>query len=261
MDELTELILTENRRKTIISSLEKGVRLDGRKADEVREIKIKTDVMPHAEGSALVELGDTKVLATYKITIDKPFPDRLNEGIFMFNSEFVPLAHPSFESGPPNEESIELSRVVDRGIRSAECIDVESLFIEEGKVLAVFGDIWVLDHNGNLFDCASIAAISALINTKIPEIKDGELVRDGKGKNIEPKVLPVSVSFVKIGKYWLIDPSYEEELSADTCITISTTEEHICSIQKRWGALSKEELMDLIDISFKTGNDIRRLLY
>ena len=260
MNELSERVLTENRKRTIISHLERGFRLDGRKPEDLRKITIHNGVMPNAEGSSLVELGETKVLAAYKITVDKPFPDRPKEGIFMFSAEFVPMAHPNFESGPPGEDSIELARVVDRGIRSAECIDVDSFFIEDEKVLALFGDLWILDHKGNLIDCSSIAAISGLLNTRVPELKDGQLDRESKGKELNPNSLPVSTTFVKIGNYWLIDPDFEEESCADTCITISTTTDHICSIQKRWGALSKEELMSLIDLSFKTGNKIRKML-
>lgn len=259
-DELSEMVKSKNRKQVILLNLNKGLRLDGRKANQIREIKIKTGMMPHAEGSALVELGDTKVLVANKITIDKPFPDRSDEGIFMYNAEFVPLAHPNFESGPPNEESIELARVVDRGIRSAECVDLKSFFIEKDKVLALFGDIWVLDHAGNMMDCASIAALAALIDTKIPKVENGELKRDNEAKDLDPKAMPVSTTFVKIDNYWLIDPDVEEESCADACITISTTESYVCSIQKRWGTLTKTELGDLIDLSFKTGNDIRRLL-
>ncbi|MFH2105941.1 MAG: hypothetical protein ABII22_01665 [Candidatus Micrarchaeota archaeon] len=260
-DELVETIVSKNRKKIILANLEKGMRLDGRTPEQFRNIEIKRGVMPHADGSALVELGKTKVLAANKITIDKPFSDRPEEGIMMYGAEFVPMAHPNFESGPPNEDSIELARVVDRGIRSAECIDTKSFFIEKDKVLALFGDLWVLDHCGNLIDCASIAAISALIDTKIPKIENGVLNRDKIDRELNPKALPVSTTFVKIANYWLVDPDIEEESCADTCICISTTEEHVCSIQKREGSLSKQELSDLIELAFKTGNDIRRFLY
>jgi len=36
-----------------------------------------------------------------------------------------------FETGPPGEECIELARVVDRAVRSAECIDLDSLYVEK----------------------------------------------------------------------------------------------------------------------------------
>ena len=94
------------------------------------------------------------------------------------NAELVPLASPTYEPGPPDETSIELARIVDRGIRESKAIDTEKLCIEPGKkVFVVFVDVYVLNHDGNLIDAAALAAMSALMNTKMPnyEIKDGEV--------------------------------------------------------------------------------------
>jgi exosome complex component RRP41 len=41
----------------------KGLRLDGRKADELRPIKLEVGVIPNADGSAYVEHGKNKILA------------------------------------------------------------------------------------------------------------------------------------------------------------------------------------------------------
>ena len=51
----------------------------------------------------------------------------------MTSTELAPLADQSFDPGPPREQSIELSRVVDRGIRESRMIDFEALCIEEGE--------------------------------------------------------------------------------------------------------------------------------
>ena len=40
------------------------MRLDGRKRDKLRPVKITRDYIKHAEGSALIEMGDTKVICT-----------------------------------------------------------------------------------------------------------------------------------------------------------------------------------------------------
>ena len=56
---------------------------------------------------------------------------------------------------------IELSRVVDRGIRESGCIDMESLCIVPGeKVWGVMIDIHVLSDQGNIFDACGLAAIA-----------------------------------------------------------------------------------------------------
>ena len=80
-------------------------------------------------------------------------------------AEFVPLASPDFESGPPREDAIELARVVDRGVRESQVIQLEKLCITPGeKVWLVFIDIHILDYDGNLFDAASLACSCCIIN-------------------------------------------------------------------------------------------------
>ena len=49
----------------------------------------------------------------------------------MTNCEMLPMADPSFEPGPPSEDSIELARVVDRGIRESQLIDLDKLNISK----------------------------------------------------------------------------------------------------------------------------------
>src|SRR3990172_11012866 len=131
-----------------------------------------------ANGSAQVYLGKTKVLAGVKIQPGQPFEDTPDEGILTVNAEFVPLASPSFEAGPPDENSIELARVVDRGIRESKAIDLKKLCIDPGKkVFMIFVDVYVLDHDGNLIDAAAMAALGALVDARMRafEVRNGEL--------------------------------------------------------------------------------------
>ena len=93
--------------------------------------------------------------------------------------ELIPLASPDFESGPPREKAIELARVVDRGIRESETIDMAKLCITpEEKVWIVFIDVHVLDYDGNLFDACSLAASAALGCTIVPNERHGLGARD-----------------------------------------------------------------------------------
>ena len=168
-------LITKVRLKQIEQLLEKGKRIDDRGSTDYREISIEQGVIEKAEGSARVLLGKTQVLVGVKVETGEPFPDTPNEGVMTVNAELVPLASPTFEPGPPDENSIELARVVDRGIRESHSIDTEKLCIESGKkVFVVFVDVYVLNHDGNLIDASAIAAIAALMNTKMPnyEIKD-----------------------------------------------------------------------------------------
>ncbi len=260
-----DIAMHDIKKGILLDLLVKGQRIDDRAFDEYRPISVTKGVIDSAEGSALVKIGKTQILAASKITVATPFSDRPKEGIFNVNCEFLPLASPNFESGPPNEDSIELARVTDRGIRSAEIEGnnqiTANFFMEEGKVLALYLDIYVLDHAGNMTDTASLAAISALLNTKIPKYSEGVLIRDEFSGKLELKHYPIATTFVKIGKYFLVDPTKEEMLAADTKLTINTTQNsQIAAIQKTKGALSKDEVLEAVDIAFKKGEEIRKYI-
>ena len=88
-----------------------------------------------AEGSARVKLGKTQVVAGIKMDIGEPYPDSPEKGVMMTAAELIPLASPDFEAGPPREDAIELARVVDRGIRESEVIELDKLCIEPGEII------------------------------------------------------------------------------------------------------------------------------
>lgn len=259
-EEATNMIMAELRKDVLLTSLKKGTRYDGRKPDQFREIDIKKGVIGTAEGSAIANIGGTKVLAAIKFSMATPFPDRPDEGVLISNAELLPAASPVFEPGPPGEECIELARVVDRAVRSAECIDLKSLYVEPEKVLAAFLDIYVLDHKGNYTDAATLAASAAMVDAKVPKVEDGKVIYGEHARDLGPKALPVSTTFGKIGEYWLLDLSRDEEVALDTELTVATTEDHVCAMQKSKGKITKKELMDNMDIAFKTGKDIRNML-
>ena len=102
-------------------------------------------------------------MAGVKMSVGEPFRDVPDEGVLVVNTEFNPVASPEFDPGPPRAESIEVSRVTDRGIRESKCIELEKLCITAGEeVWVVNVDINVLDHDGNLIDAAALGAIAAL---------------------------------------------------------------------------------------------------
>src|SRR5208337_3721900 len=171
-------VITKVKQKQIAQLIDKGKRLDGRELTDYREIKIEQGIIEKAEGSARVLLGKTEVVVGVKIETGEPFSDTPNEGVLTVNAELVPLASPGFEPGPPDESSIELARIVDRGIRESKAIDTGKLCVIPGKkVFVVFVDVYVLNHDGNLIDASALAAMAALINTKMGkyEVEDDEV--------------------------------------------------------------------------------------
>lgn len=263
----SSIIVPRIRRNSLLSMYKKGMRPDGRKLHEYRKIDVITNYIPKAEGSALVRLGDTVALAGVKIGIGTPYPDTPDEGILLVNAEFVPLASPSFEPGPPNENAIELARVIDRSLRELGVIDLSKLVLKAGeKVLEVWADIYVLDHGGNLIDASMLATMVALKTTKIPPVVyEGEkpiLDRTKKGKDLPIKNSVVTVSMAKLGDYIIVDPDEEEEALSDLQLTIAVSEDgRIAGIQKMgMGFLTEKEIEASTELALEKARELHKII-
>jgi len=258
-------LVSRVRLKQIAQFIENGKRLDERGLRDAREIKIEQGLIERAEGSARVFLGKTEVLVGVKVETGEPFPDTPNEGVLTVNAELVPVASPNFEPGPPNEDSIELARVVDRGIRESKAIDNEKLCIEPGKkVFVVFVDVYVLNHDGNLIDASALAAMAALINTKMPnyEIKEGELKIKQGYTPLPVKSHPVTVTIGKINNALIVDPQLEEEQVMDSRISMAFNDEgNICAVQKGGsGYFTPQQILEASKIAQEKATEIRKKL-
>jgi exosome complex component RRP42 len=232
-------------------------RFDGRKLDEFREIKIETGISKHAEGSARVRIGKTEVLVGVKMDVATPFPDTPNQGNLMTNAELTPLSSSNFESGPPKTPAIELGRIIDRGIRESKFVDFDKLCIKEGeKVWNVFIDIYSINDDGNLLDAAGIGALAALKDTMIPKYDEEteKVIRGEHDKKLpfSKEFIPLSLTIYKIGNNFIIDPTREEEDTADMRLTTSGSGDLIFAMQKgQSGTVSIEEMGNLFDMAEK----------
>ncbi|MFA5106044.1 MAG: exosome complex protein Rrp42 [Candidatus Micrarchaeia archaeon] len=254
-------ILNELKRDTIVRALAEGKRFDGRKLDEYRPVRIQKNVIPNAEGSALCQIGKTQVIAGLKFDIATPYADRPDEGVFSTGAEFVPLGSHMFEPGPPSPDAIELARVVDRGIRSSETIDLKSFAISDEKVLALYLDLWVVDYGGNLIDTAALAAMAALLEAKMPKVEDAKIIRSENTGSLKIGEKVVACSFSKFGPHYLLDPALDEDLGMDGKVTISTTSQHVCAVQKSgWASATEQDVSKLVDLAFERGKELRALL-
>lgn len=263
---MTSSVLDELKRKEIVDLLSQGKRIDGRAFDQPRPLSIETGVIPKANGSARVRLGDTEIVTGVKIQPDKPFPDLGDKGIFICTAEILPLAHPDAEPGPPGEDVIELARVVDRGIRESGMIDMSKLVLEKDKsVIGIFADNSVIDHNGNLFDACSYATTAAILSCKIPkwEIKNAVPVLVEDHESSPPiTTIPVSITMGRIGEHILVDPNAEEWECIDARITITTNSDgNICALQKGGeDGFTVDQLLKCADIAVLAATKIRERL-
>ena len=259
------IIVEHLRKQQMWDSISKGKRLDGRTLDEIRPFEIEVGLIKKANGSARVKLGNSEVVAGVKVETGEPFEGLENKGALILSAEVLPTASPYIEPGPPDEETVELARVVDRGIRESEMLDLSKLALIPGEIVyVIFVDCSVINADGNLFDATSYAAVSALMNSKLPvfEIRDRKAVDTGEKQNPPLTTVPVSVTAVRIGESVILDPTAEEEACMDARITITTnSDQNFAPVQKgSTGAFTVEQLKRAAPTSRIKGEEIRAKL-
>lgn len=258
-------------KKNILEAINKSERLDLRKLFEQRKIEVKFGVSNKAEGSVSVKMGKTHVVAGIKMGLQTPYTDHEKEGTMTTSMELLPLASPNFEYGQPSIESVEIARVVDRGIRESRFIDFEKLCLVEGeKVWSIYVDLAVLNDDGNLIDAGALAGVLALLTARFPEfdektstIKYGEFT--DKPLPLKLENMPLTSTFYKIGEKIFTDPTREEEDAADGRITFEVSkpakEEMINAMQKGGNAVfSMEEVQIMVEESKKIFKKLKNLV-
>lgn len=248
----------------MMEAISRSKRLDGRELEEMRPLEIELGVIGKADGSSRVRLGNSEVVAGVKVETGEPFEGLENKGALILSAEVLPTASPHVEPGPPDEETIELARVVDRGVRESEMVDLDKLALIPGKVVyTIFVDCSIINYDGNLFDTSSYAVVSALMSSKLPvfEVQEGMTVVD-TGKKMEPPLttIPISITAVKIGDSMIIDPIAEEEACMNARITITTNSEgRLAAIQKgSAGSFTIDEIKRAAEVARVKGEMVRK---
>ena len=234
-------------------------RADGRTQWQGRDLSVEIGVLERAEGSAKVVMGDTIVYAGIKFQLQTPYPDRPDEGGLMTSAELRPLAGRHHEPGPPSPLSIEMGRVVDRGIRESGCINTKDLCIIPGeKVWQVIIDCFAISDDGNMFDAFALAAIAALQNSTLP----GERFDVGEDRPLPVNKTPIMCSFQKVGGRFVYDANREEEVDGDERIHITLGEgDHVHSLQKGLkGVFSASEFAEIMDAAKVRCAELRKIV-
>lgn len=141
----------------------KGLRLDGRKPDELRPVKIEVGVLSNADGSAYIEQGKNKILAAAFGPREMhpkhlALPDRM---VIRCRYHMAPFSVQERKSPSPSRREVELSKVIREALES-------SAFMEYYPRTGVDIFIEVLQADGST-RCASITAASvAMADAGIP---------------------------------------------------------------------------------------------
>lgn len=263
------LLVPKIKYSTIINVISKGFHVDRRPLMEYRQISIAHGIAPNADASVLLRLGNTQILAGVKLEVSQPFPDSPNEGVLIVNAEYIPAASPIYEPGPPDENAIELARIIDRSLRESRAVALDKLVIIPGKkVWSLWLDIYILDYDGNLIDASMLASMAALTSTYIPYYEVDQVTgsikidRSRKFTQLPINKYVVTVTINKIGEYMVVDPTGEEEAIASSSITFSISEDgYLVGMQKRGvGVFSIDEIEKALDAALSKGKEIIELL-
>jgi exosome complex component RRP41 len=141
----------------------KGIRLDGRKADELRPLKLQVGVLPNADGSAYIEHGKNKILAAAFVPREM-HPKQLSQPdkmVLRCRYHMAPFSVQERKSPAPSRREVELSKVI------KECLE-PALFLDLYPRTGIDLYIEVLQADGGT-RCASItAAALALADAGVP---------------------------------------------------------------------------------------------
>lgn len=199
----------------------KVTRGDGRAFDELRPVKIRRNWIQNAEGSCLIEFGNTRVLCVASLTEGVP-RWRMGSGEGWVTAEYAML--PRATSSRSQRESVrgkiggrthEISRLIGRSMRAV--VDVAAL----GENTIVL-DCDVLQADGGTRTASITGAYIALADA----IKWGQehgIIEPDKANR---KVLSDSVSAISVGiidGVPMLDLPYEEDVRADTDMNVVMT--------------------------------------
>jgi exosome complex component RRP45 len=155
-----------------------------------------------------------------------------NEGNFKFNVEFSSLLHGCENAGMNitlQEMRVDISRFIDKVLKSSRAIDRESLCIVQGRLVwSLQVDLFVINEDGNLVDACFMAALACLMNIKLPEVTLAGphkiRINDQKLRNLNVHHIPVCTSFYFIdgipSTKPIVDASAKEEKLAKSRLSI-----------------------------------------
>uniref|UniRef100_A0A6M2CVZ7 Ribosomal RNA-processing protein 43 n=1 Tax=Rhipicephalus microplus TaxID=6941 RepID=A0A6M2CVZ7_RHIMP len=171
-----------------------------------------------------------------------------------------------FKPGPPCEQAQALSKMLLDILNSSECVNLEKLCIEEGKLSWCLNiDLTCLDYDGNMAEACILAATAALCSVTLPKVdtSDGEVNVLMEREKVDINDGPLAATFAVLADdVIVIDPTHEEEcLAAETFTVVLNVDDSICGVHKPGGfALGTGQMCQHVETARKLVKDTRDLL-
>jgi ribonuclease PH len=220
-------------------------RPSGRAADAIREIKITRHYTKHAEGSVLVEFGDTKVLCTASVEASVPrFLKGQGQGWVTAEYGMLPRSTGSrmdreAARGKQSGRTQEIQRLIGRSLRAA--VDMKKLGENTIKI-----DCDVIQADGGTRTASITGACVALVDA-LSHMREQGLVKEDPLKQM--------IASVSVGIYQgvpVLDLDYLEDSSAETDMNVvMTSNGGFIELQGTGedGEFSSDELSQLISLA------------
>ncbi len=191
-------------------------RIDGRRRDQIRPVKVTRNFTKHAEGSVLIEMGDTKVICTASVEEKVP-PFLKGKGSGWVTAEYAMLPRATHDRSPRESvkgkqggRTLEIQRLVGRALRAV--IDTTRL----GE-RTIWIDCDVIQADGGTRTASITGAFIALADA-MTGLKKKDLVK----KNPLIDYL-AAISIGKVGGQVLVDLAYEEDSHAEVDLNLVMT--------------------------------------
>ncbi|MAM69920.1 MAG: ribonuclease PH [Gammaproteobacteria bacterium] len=225
--------------------MSESVRPSGRAADQLREISITRNYTKHAEGSVLVEFGDTKVLCTASVEDNVPrFLKGKGQG--WVTAEYGML---------PRSTGSRMDREAARGRQSGRTQEIQRLI---GRALRAAVDLRQLGENTIKLDCDVIQADggtrTASITGACVALVDALAVMQERGM-IKQSPLQQMIASVSVGIVQgvaVLDLDYREDSTAETDMNVVMTDKGgFIEVQGTGedGEFSVDELQQMITLA------------
>ncbi len=213
-------------------------RVDGRRTDEIRSVKVTRPFIKYADGSVLIEMGETKVICTASVEEKVP-PFLRDKGQGWVTAEYAMLPRATHDRMP---------REAARGKQSGRTLEIQRLV---GRALRAVTDLSAMGERTVWIDCDVIQADGG---TRTASITGAFIaLADAFAALKEKKVLKktplvdflAAVSVGRVGGVAMADLCYEEDFRAEVDMNlVMTGRGRLVEVQgtAERGSFAKEEL-------------------
>jgi ribonuclease PH len=192
------------------------VRFDGRRREQVRPVKVTRNFTKHAEGSVLIEMGDTKVICTASVEEKVP-PFLKGKGSGWVTAEYSMLPRATHDRSP---------REAAKGKQSGRTLEIQRLV---GRTLRAVTDMSLMGERSIWLDCdviqadggtrtASITGAFIALADAFALLKKRDMI-----KRIPLTDYLAAVSVGKVGGEIMVDLAYTEDSMAEVDMNLVMT--------------------------------------